>query len=191
MHMLPKLNSLLDKYNFSAEEQELINQHFKIITLKRKSYFLKAGDVANKIAFIEDGAFEYHLFNDGEKITTFILLDHSMITSISSYLKETASIENIQAITDSTIAIISKASIEKLRNTIPKFQKLYIDTIEHQILCLDNNRTDLLTSTPKQRYLKLLKSQPELFAKIPLKLLATTLGITPRHLTRIRSNIVN
>lgn len=188
--MLSKLKSFLESYHFLPEEQEWIMARFKTDYVKKKSYFLKAGEVANKMAFIEDGAFRYYVDNDGEEVTTFLLMDFNIITSISSYLRNKSCLENIQAITDSTVAVISKTDIDELRNKIPRFQELYLETIEYQVVCLDTNRTDLLTLTPKERYLKILERQPQLFSKIPLKLLASTLGITPRHLTRIRNTII-
>ena len=189
--MFSKLRLVFNKYHFSFEEQEVVLSHFETQTLQKKSFFLKAGEVVDKIAFVEEGAFHYYISNDGEEITTFIMSDYNMITSISSYLQNAPSTENIQAITDSTIAVISKDSVNKLKKEIPQFQNLYTDIIESQIICLDKNRTDLLTLTPEQRYVQILQKQPQLFSKIPLKLLASTLGISPRHLTRIRRNIIN
>ena len=130
------------------------------------------------------------LFISRDFITTFIVLEYNLITSISSFISGMPSTENIQAITDSTIAVISKESINQLRRDIPRFQEFYIEAIERQVVCLDTSRLELLTLTSEQRYLRLLELHPQLLQRIPLKLLATTLGMTTRHLTRIRKSII-
>lgn len=187
--MLPKVKEIFDNYGFSEIESEIIMSFFEIRKVNKKKFFLKEGEVANEMAIVEEGAFRYYFDNDGEQITTFILLDYNIITSISSYISEKASTENIQAITDSVIGVISKSSINKLKEEIPRFQAFYVNALEKQIVCLDTNRLELLTLSSEQRYLRLLEFQPELLQKIPLKLLATTIGMTPRHLTRIRNLI--
>ncbi|MBL4592900.1 MAG: Crp/Fnr family transcriptional regulator [Flavobacteriales bacterium] len=158
--------------------------------MKKKEMFSSEGKVATKMAFIEDGAFHYYYDNDGDLITTFISLEYNLITSISSFISGMPSTENIQAITDSTIAVISKESINQLRKDIPRFQVFYIEAIERQVVCLDTSRLELLTLTSEQRYLRLLELHPQILQRIPLKLLATTLGMTTRHLTRIRKSII-
>ena len=45
------------------------------------------------------------------------------------------------------------------------------------------------TNTPKQRYLKLLETRPDLLQRIPQYQLASYLGVKPESLSRIRKRI--
>jgi ribosomal protein L10 len=47
----------------------------------------------------------------------------------------------------------------------------------------------LLTDTAEQRYLNLFEEQPHLIQKVPLKYIASYIGITPQALSRIRRRI--
>jgi hypothetical protein len=69
---------------------------------------------------------------------------------------------------------------------IPALKDFYIGLLEWQIGCIDNSRFDLITLNAEQRYQKLLEEEPELLQRIPLQYLASILGVTPRHLSRIR-----
>jgi len=61
--------------------------------------------------------------------------------------------------------------------------------LEMLMVCLDESRFDYITLKPEERYAKLIKEEPELIKQIPLKYLSSLIGVTPRHLSRIRNNI--
>ncbi len=56
-------------------------------------------------------------------------------------------------------------------------------------MLIDDYRIDLLTLTPEERYKKLLATEPKLLQEVPLHYLASFLGISNRHMSRIRKNI--
>jgi len=49
--------------------------------------------------------------------------------------------------------------------------------------------SDFINSTPKERYLNLLKERPDLINRVPQYQLASYLGIKPETLSRIRKRI--
>ncbi len=61
--------------------------------------------------------------------------------------------------------------------------------LENQIFLIDDYRIDLLALTPEERYQKLLHNEPKLLQEVPLHYLASFLGISTRHMSRIRKNI--
>ena len=69
------------------------------------------------------------------------------------------------------------------------FHQFYFNLIEKQICLIDDYRIDLLTLTPEERYKKLLVNEPILLQEVPLHYLASFLGISTRHMSRIRKNV--
>ncbi|WP_299890052.1 hypothetical protein [uncultured Lacinutrix sp.] len=62
--------------------------------------------------------------------------------------------------------------------------------MSEQIFINSKRRTEqLLFLAPKDRYLLLLKEQPNFFQKYALKHIASYLGITPQSLSRIRNQL--
>lgn len=106
-----------------------------------------------------------------------------------SFVAEKPSLENIRALTKGAIFMISKPDLRKLVETIPAFKNFYIALLEQSIVGIDESRHDLIVLSADQRYVKLLQKQPHLLQLIPLQHLASMLGITPRHLSRIRGSI--
>jgi hypothetical protein len=60
--------------------------------------------------------------------------------------------------------------------------------LEWHICAIEQSRNDLLCLSAEQRYRKFLQMEPLLLEQVPLQYLAAMLGITPRHLSRIRKN---
>jgi hypothetical protein len=58
--------------------------------------------------------------------------------------------------------------------------------LEHEIVCINDRKLNFIMLTAEERYELMLKEEPEILQLIPLKHLATMLGVTPRHLSRIR-----
>lgn len=174
---------------FSGDSLEVILSKFTFQDVKKSTVFLEEGKIINRLAFLEHGAFHYFYNIDGEIRTTFVHVNNAFMTSMNSFLNGVPSAENIQAITDSRIAIIYKSDLAVLINEVAGFKDFYIAMLEYQVSCLDKGRLNLLIKTPEERYLNILKEQPELFKNVPLKLLAYTLGMTPRHLSRVRKKI--
>lgn len=187
---MTNLERFFTNIGLDAVALEMILSKFTFRALKKNDIFLAAGQRITQLAFLEQGAFHYFYTIDGENRTTFVHVHNVLMTSISSFLNGEPSLENIQAITDSTIAVINKVDLMELITELPQVKNFYIKMLEDQVACLDKGRLDLLVKTPEQRYLKILEEQPEIFRKVPLKLLAYTLGMTPRHLSRIRKNII-
>jgi CRP/FNR family transcriptional regulator, anaerobic regulatory protein len=132
---------------------------------------------------------ECYILEDGEEKTSYVSIENTWLASLLSFISQTPSLENIRAITDGSIFLISKANLKILIDEVPDFKDFYIGLLEASICGIDSSRQNLIFHTAEQRYEKLMKEEPFLLQQIPLQYLASMLGVTPRHLSRIRSNI--
>lgn len=142
------------------------------------------------LGFIEQGQLQYFTPDqDGHERTTYISLQGTFAASLWSFLNEMPSRENIRSISKSTVWIIDKRDLILLKNEIPRFKDFYISMLEWQICCIDKGKTDLITLSADQRFEKLLREDPALFQQVPLQYIASMLGMTPRHLSRLRGKV--
>jgi CRP-like cAMP-binding protein len=174
---------------FSDSNAEQIVSKFIKKGLKKGAFFVQEGATSKYLGFVEQGFFQYYINLDGEEKTTYSLGVNNLIASLVSFLKQVPSRENIRAAVDSTIWIISKDDFKNLQQTIPAFKDYYIGILEWQICCIEESRVDGLMLSAGQRYEKLLYKEPELIQQIPVHYLASIIGVTPRHLSRIRNSI--
>lgn len=183
------LQLFFEGMGFTPDAAQEIASAFHPKELPKGTLFSAEGVINTHIAFVEEGVFQYFYNQDGNEITTYVVGQNGFIASLLCVLKNLPAQENIRAITDSVIWQIASGDFNSLKNRIPGFIQFYTGLLEHQIVCIDESRFSLLTQTAEERYLQLLEKEPELLQQLPLQFLASTLGITPRHLSRIRKKI--
>jgi CRP-like cAMP-binding protein len=183
------LTSFFLQAGFNKDEAELISHSFTFKNLKKGDYFVQEGKTSKHLGFIEKGFFQYYVNLNGEEKTTYSLGANNLIASLVSFLKQVPARENIRAAVSSSIWMISKDAFNHLQQTIPSFKDYYIGILEWQICCIEESRIDGIMLSAVQRYEKMMYKEPDLIQQIPVQYLASIIGVTPRHLSRIRNNL--
>ena len=111
------------------------------------------------------------------------------MTAYSSFITGQSTDENIQAITSVELLIVPKNKIDDLASKNPNWMKFLKVVAEQQYIELEKRIFQLQKNDALQRYADLIKKQPEYIQNIALQYLASYLGITQRHLSRIRREI--
>lgn len=175
----------------SDEDLDLINPFIENRRIKKGDYLITEGQICKEIAFIKQGMLRSFFVNEkGEEITNCISFENDLMNAYSSFVKQEPTQENIQAIINTDIQFISKKNIEKLFHTSNGWQKVGRILAEIQYLNLENRILSFQKDSATTRYLNLSKSQPQYIKQIPQHYIASFLGITTRHLTRIRKTIL-
>ena len=183
------LKSFFLQGGFNNEEVDQIAGSFTFKTLDKGDYFVEEGKTSKYLGFVEKGFFQYYINLDGEEKTTYSLGVNNLIASLVSFLKQVPSRENIRAAVNSTVWMITKDDFKILQQIIPTFKDYYIGVLEWQICCIEESRIDGIMLSAGQRYEKMLFKEPDLIQQIPVQYLASIIGVTPRHLSRIRNNL--
>lgn len=172
-----------------VSEISLITEAFKFKKISKGSFFVQEGKTSKYLAFISKGLFQYFYLKDGKEITTYVSGENTFLTSVSSFYKQQPGKEFVRALVDSELWQIHYDDLKKLKKESNAFRTFYIDAIEQVLAGIDESRSKLIIMTAEERYASLMKEEPALLQQIPLQYLASILGVTPRHLSRIRNNI--
>ena len=175
---------------FFENEIDQLLTFFKERTLAKNDFFVKENERCREIAFIESGIFRsYYTSHEGKDNTYCFRFPNDLMASYSSFISDKPSIENLQAISDATLLIIKKDKIQKLASENPKWNEFLRIIAEQEYLELEKRFFQLQRDSAAQRYGFLIENQPNYIQQIPLQHLASYLGITQRHLSRIRKEI--
>lgn len=160
--------------------------------LKKGEYYIQEGKISREISFVASGVLRSFYYNSkGEEITYCFTFANSFITAYSSFLTQTPTPENIQALMDVELYSVSREQILNLEKTSSNWLHLFKVISEQEYIKMEKRIFLLQKETAEKRYEDLLKNEPKYLQEIPLSYLASYLGITNRHLSRIRKSISN
>ncbi|WP_051224350.1 Crp/Fnr family transcriptional regulator [Flavobacterium tegetincola] len=162
---------------------------FKLKILRKNEFLVREGEICSYFCFIESGILQHAISIDGEEKTTYLALRNSVTSSLNSFLFGKPSRKNVKAISDCRLWVIDLQGFKNLIEHNAAFHQFYYNLIEKQLCLIDDYRIDLLTLSPEERYNKLLATEPKLLQEVPLHYLSSFLGISSRHMSRIRKNI--
>jgi CRP-like cAMP-binding protein len=184
---LPLIHTIDAILPLTLEEKDHIRAAFKEKTLKKNTYWVKAGQYAEHIGFITRGKMRvFYETEDGNEITCFFSPENSFIASYTSLLTHTPTHENIMALEATTLFTIHRDELERLSAQIPKMQVLRRIIAENLFIVMEKRIMSLQSETAFERYESMLHNTPELLNTVPLQYLASFLGITPQHMSRLR-----
>ena len=183
------LKKFITKY-VSLSEVELDDVASKFIqkAVKKNDYLLKQGNTCKDLVFVQKGCLRLYYIKDDIEVSVWFAFPQSSAIEIYSFISENPSNYFLQAIEDSEVLYLPKTQLNKLYQSQPKMQEMMRNFWEDVILNLVNRFTALQTDSAEKRYLDLL-AQPDYFATIPQKYLASFIGVTPTSLSRIRKQI--
>jgi CRP-like cAMP-binding protein len=183
------LESIFIKSSFKPEELEKILQQYKKVEFSKNDYLIKEGTVANFYYFLETGyARSFAIDLEGNDITTKFFATKDIVIDWYSYFLKKPVRENIQAITPCVAWKITFEDFMKLF-AIEAFREVGRTRLVNSFFELKNHTTAMIIDPAKDRYLNLVKEKPEIVRSVPLKQIATYLGITDTSLSRIRKEI--
>ncbi|HAY3549952.1 Crp/Fnr family transcriptional regulator [Elizabethkingia meningoseptica] len=175
---------------FTTEEITELVPLFKARNLNKGDFFVREHEKHSEVAFVQSGIFRsFYTTAAGNDMTYCFRFPNEFVAAYSSFITGDKSTESIQAISPAAILVIEKSTINRLELENPKWSVFLKIMAEQQFLELEKRVFQLQRETSSQRYSNLLNNQPELVREIPLQYLASYLGITQRHLSRIRQQI--
>jgi CRP-like cAMP-binding protein len=171
----------------TPDEKTKIEHAFKQVHYAKGDLWVKQGKVCNQVAFVVKGKLRiFYLDDAGNEITCYFVTADHFISSFTSFLTNTPTTENISAIEDTTLMVISKTDLEKLSEEIPKIHIWRRIIAENLFITMEKRVSMLQSQTAHERYENMLKENPEIILSVPLQYTASFLGITPQHLSRLR-----
>jgi CRP-like cAMP-binding protein len=171
-----------------VEEMETVLSNFQEMILDKGQLILKTGQVANCYYFIKSGALRFYYGDYEEQLTAWVIVKDEFFTEISSLNPQLPTRFNIEAIEKTELLYINKDDMEMLYRQIPAWQEFGRITWENMAMRMINQIISFQTLSAEERYLEFIQNA-ELMKRVPVKQIASYLGITPNALSRIRKNI--
>ena len=161
----------------------------RIIT--KKSVFVKVNQIENYISFIESGIVRLFIpkENPEKEITFGFCFKDQFVSAYDSFLTQSPSNYQLQALTDTTLLSISYKDLQSVYKSTQIGNLVGRLTAEDLFLIKSKREQNLLNLNAEERYLKLFKERPKLLKSVPLKYISSYIGVTAQALSRIRKRL--
>ncbi len=158
-----------------------------------KTLLLQEGEVSYNAFYIEKGIIRAWYNNDGKDVTFQFFLENTMFSSLESFKKGLPSMVSFETIEPCILYKIKKQDVEAFLEEVydnPELRTLFMDALFERIFDYMKHFFSFIKDTPQQRYLNLVKAKPEIIKRVPQHYIASYLGVTTVHLSRIKSKIL-
>jgi CRP-like cAMP-binding protein len=169
------------------EDMHTLVSYFHPATLEKGEYFLKQGRICDKLSFHRSGLLRVYAPYGEKEVTQWISYTGNFITDLGGLVFDQPSKFNMRALTHCELFTISKRDYSNLSRVIPRWPALERALITHCFGFLETRIFALLSMSGEERYQYLQDQNPDLFNQVPLKYLASMMGMTPESLSRIRN----
>lgn len=184
-----RLVRYLSKYTDISEElEEALSENLLIKEFPKGTILLKEGEICNECFFVLQGLIRSYYLKDGEEVTTDFSMEEQVV-SPSCYGENTPSDIFLECLED-TVAFVGTPETEsEMYSKYPELESLSRMIGEKIMSSYKDNFNAFKISSPEQRYLDLVKNNPDLIQRVPQYQIASYLGMKPESLSRIRKRI--
>lgn len=157
------------------------------VTVKKGTLVQDIGKSCKNLYFIEQGSLRIFYLKDGDDITESFEFEGSFVARGESLLTMKPSSKGIEAVEDSQLMQINTPKLFALFANHLDAERVFHRIIEQAYIQQINRLESLQFHTAEQRYDQLQSENPQAIQRIPLKFIASFLGITQVSLSRIRA----
>ncbi len=198
--MFSKFKRFMQKYiSLNSTDWNTIKYKLRIQYIKKGEIIHNIGDISSNIMFVNSGLARTYILNENGKDYTWGIhfndknayITNLFIGDYESFINQTPSKFAIDALEDCEVVVLTYDDLEFLYNNTTIGDRFGRFINQEAYTYLHNSIIDRQTKTAKERFEDFMKKTPYLLKKVPQYHIATFLGITPQHLSRLKKEYKN
>lgn len=183
-----------NKFPLTDEKWNEYTSYFNRIEVPVKTVLIEEGEVSKKLFIIEKGCIRVWFNNNGKDLTSQFFFENQSVASIESFIKKFPSPVVVETIEPSVLWWISKNDVDTILEEIkqiPELRDRLINMLFQRTFDYMKHFFSFIKDSPTQRYLSLIEEKPQIVQRVPQHYIASYLGVSTVHLSRIKSKLVN
>jgi CRP-like cAMP-binding protein len=177
----------------SCTEEDLkeIEQHLSVLKIQNGQIFLHEGEICRTIFFVNEGLIRHYFNAKDNEVTRWISFKNEFTTSLKSFISLIPSRENLQSIGDCELVTLNKKSFDILIKTNESFKSFWIKALQYNYLVIEDRVFSLIEKSAEERFEWMHDNQSRFIEKVPAIYVASMLGISARHFSRLKKKFTD
>jgi CRP/FNR family transcriptional regulator, anaerobic regulatory protein len=175
-------------HNISDEALQYLATQFEEVKYPAKHIYLLEGEPCKKAGIIHKGLVRNFFKRNGRECTSWFDAEGSFAVSSHSFFTQSPHSESIEFLEETTLFEITYEKVEKAKMLFSDIDILLEQILLHGFYTIEERTRNLMAYDAVERYNLFFKTYPDLVNRIPVKYIASFLGVTPETLSRIRAN---
>ena len=185
-HFIRSLERVVDISDGEAEEFFSI---FEPLSIEAGSFFVKRGQVCERIGYMESGLIRHYHMHGEEEVTRWMSMENEFVTALGSFILGQPCSHWLQAVTDCRLWVIGKSEWESFYRKDPVYRDLWTRMLEINVVGFEERVYQQLAGDAEERYNYFMERFPGFIEKVPQKYIASMIGIKPESLSRLRARM--
>lgn len=183
------LNTLLSITPLSPATIQDLQKCYSELHVPKNSLLVQEGDYSDKMYFILKGAARAFYFHKGKEFTDWFMFENMFMCSMLSFFSGVPSVQYIETLEASHLLVLTRKDINWLCQKHHDMEKLNSLILTAGLVSLQQNIVDQRFKTAQERYQILMQAFPKIIKRVPLRHIASYLGVTQETLSRIRASL--
>jgi len=180
-------NYIQQRVTLSETDKAFIKQRFTLRNIKRKTYFLREGDLGFEQAFIIAGTMRvFYIDGKTQEHVLYFGFKDWWIGDLASFELRSHSQLNVQALEDTWVLAFTHDGIDEIFQQIPQMERLFRMMAQRTLAVLQKRLFLTVSASAEERYLALIERHPSIEQLVPQHQIASYLGILPESLSRMK-----
>lgn len=180
---------LLNIVTINDDDWDLFSSKLEQQIYPKKSIILEIGQIENYLYFIEKGTIRFFTPKIENDMTFGFCFENQFVSAYDSFITQKPSNYQLETLSECILWRISHQDLQEVYKNTAIGNTVGRLIAENLFLIKSERELSFINQTAEERYLSLFKSRPNLFKEIPLKYIASYIGVTPQALSRIRKRI--
>jgi CRP-like cAMP-binding protein len=162
------------------------------LRMKQHEFVEQSGEQSKYFIHVSSGCLmSYYTDNEGSDHVLQFATAGWWTGDLHSFTKQVPSIYSTRALADSEVLLLPKSHMDQLLNEAPVFEKYFRIIFQNSLITHQNRIIQSYSSTAEERYLAFREKYSTLEQYVPLKYIASYLGITPEFLSKVRRKLMD
>jgi len=183
---------LIEKAGLNEQEIAAVRAVSVEKKLRKRQYLLQEGDVCVNNCFVVKGCLRLYLVGeDGSEHMLRFAVENWWMSDQESLNNGTPSKNNIDALEDAEVILISQPDYINLQMTIPRLREVVERLKARSFEASQRRILSNISFSAEEKYQNFIKTYPDIFYRLPLHMIASYLGFSRETLSRIRNQFVH